>query len=1039
MRKFLFLGVTLLLCALSSWAQRTVTGKVTDDKNYPLPNVTVQVKGTNTGTVTRDDGTFSLTVPANARTLVFSFADMTTEETEITATGEINATLRPLARSMQEIVVVGYGTQQRRQVTGAIGKIDPKPIETLVNASIDKALGGRTAGVLVTNPSGLVNEPPRIRIRGVNSISGSSAPLFVLDGVPVPTGGYAGYTSDNLLANINPADVESIEVLKDGSATAIYGSRASNGVILITTKKGKAGRSNLNYSFVYGRSKPVQRFDLLNAQEFVTIANEKLNNAGTGGGRAFMNAENTNTDWQDVVFLDPAISKVHNLSIDGGNDRTTYFFSLNYTDQDGLIKTNFVERYGIRANLEQKINKFLKLSNYITLSRTYDSDQNNGGNSLSGAVANALRALPNVRVYNDALPQYYGYNTTPDGAALGSDANTRIIENNYTNIAFVLDRNKLRSTKHRIINNFGAELKPLNWLTYTFRANVDYITLDEYLSWDARHGDGRSTIGRVQNQAGNSLRWVLSNYINANKSFGAHNFFLTVGYENQNAKSNSFQAIGLNLSDPFFQQTNVISGSYATQQSSGTYSEGPSFIGYFARLNYDFGGKYFVQGTFRRDGLSRFAEENRFGNFPGVSVGYRISQEDFFKNSGAGKFFDELKVRASWARVGNTEIVGGNFPYLSLYASAPYGAISGIAASQAGNAGLTWETNEKLDIGLDLGFWGNRATVNLDYYVNDNNGLVLAAPQPPSLGVPGNQIYQNIGDMENKGFEVGVNVDVIRKQDLTWNLGVNYTHQTNEVKSLYLNQDVIQSNGTGNYNILRVGEPINAIYGYRFAGVNSTNGYPVYYKADGSLVMGNISNTTYYTVPDVNGAQGAASSLAGTDRTILGNTLPTYFGGITSNLTFKGISFDMLWRYSGGNKIMNITRQESLLNQAFMNNGREILERWQKAGDVTDVPRLWYGRSNFTNLDQQAVDRFVEDGDFIRLDNLQLSYNLTPSVLQRISNNYIKSFRVFVQGQNLLVITNYSGIDPDNIDSRGLDYNTIPQAKTISFGLNIGF
>lgn len=1039
MRKLLFLSMTLMLFALQSWAQRTVTGKVTDDKNYPLPNVTVQVKGTNIGTMTKDNGSYSLVVPENAKALIFSFADMTTEEMEIGSNNEVNISLRPLQRSLQEIVVVGYGTQQRKQVTGAIGKIDPKPIETLVVPSIDKALGGRTAGVLVTNPSGLVNEPPRIRIRGVNSISGSSSPLIVLDGIPVPSGGFAGYTNDNMLANINPADVESIEVLKDGASTAIYGSRASNGVILITTKKGKAGRQNLNYTGTFGFSKPVQRFDLLNAEEFVLIANEKLNNASATGGRAFMNSENTNTDWQDVVFRDPAKSQMHNLSLDGGNDRTNYFFSLNFADQQGLVRTNFVNRYGIRANLEQKINKWLKLTNYITLSRTYDSDQNNGGNALSGATANVLRALPNVRVYNDALPQYYNYNVTPDGSALGSDANTRIIENNYTNIAYVLDRNKFRSTKNRVINNFGTEIKPVNWLTYTFRGNIDYTTLDEYLTYDARHGDGRSVLGRVQNQAANLLRWVMQNYINANKSFGGHNFFLTVGYENQGQKSNSFQAIGTNISDPFFQQTNVISGSYAVQQSSGSYSKGPGFVSYFARLNYDFGSKYFIQGTFRRDGLSRFAEDNRFGNFPGVSVGYRISQEDFFKNSGTGRFFNDVKLRASWARVGNMDITGGLFPYLSLYASAPYGAISGISASQAGNAGLQWETNEKFDVGLDVGFWDNRATVNLDYYINNNNNLVLAAPQPPSLGVPGNVIYQNIGDMQNKGFEASVNVDIVKNQNFTWNLGLNYTHQTNEVKRLYLDQDVIISNGTGNYNILRVGEPINAIYGYRFAGVNSTNGNPVYYKEDGSLVMGNISNTTYYTVTDVNGTQGAASSLSGTDRVVLGNTLPTYFGGINSTLTYKELSLDMLWRYSGGNKIMNITSQESLLNQEFMNNGTKILDRWQKAGDVTTVPRLWYGRSNFTNLNQQAVDRFVEDGDFLRLDNLQLSYNMSSRFLQRISNNNIKSFRVYVQGQNLLVITNYSGIDPDNIDVRGLDYNTVPQARTISFGLNIGF
>lgn len=1039
MRKLLLLMV-LVIAGLTSWAQRAITGRVTDANGNPIAGASVQVQNTQVGTVTREDGSFSLTVPANGRRLIITAIGMAAQEVNVGSQNNYSVSLQAgTDQSMQEVVVVGYGTQRRREVTGAIGKIDPRPIAQLVTPSVDKQLGGRTSGVLVTNPSGLVNEPPRIRVRGVNSINGSSSPLIVLDGIPVPSGGFAGYTNDNLLSTINPADIESIDVLKDGSATAIYGSRASNGVILITTKKGRAGRLNFNYNGTLGFSKPVQRFDLLNAQEFVTIANEKLVNGGLAAG-AFMNSENTNTDWQDVVFRNSSRAMSHNLSMDGGTDRTNYFLSLNYTEQEGLVRTNGVKRFNIRANLDQRINKWLKLSNYITLARTFDTDQNNGGNALSGGVAAALRALPNVRVFNPALPQFDFYNVTLDGAALGSDANTRLIENNYTNIAFVLAKNRFRSTKHRVINNFGIEIKPLSWLTYNFRGNVDYITLNEFFNQDPRHGDGRSVVGRVQNQAANTTVWVIQNYINANRSFGNHNFFLTVGYENQNQRQNSFQAIGTNIADPFFQQNNVISGSYVTQQSTGGYSEGPGFISYFGRLNYDFLGKYFVQGTIRRDGLSRFAPKNRFGTFPGVSVGYRISEEEFYKSSGLARTINDIKIRTSWAKVGNTEIAGGLFPYLNLYGLAPYGAVSGIAANQAGNDNLQWETNEKLDIGIDFGFLNNRITLTADYYQNRNNNLVLAAPQPPSLGIPGNQIFQNIGDMENKGFELAINADIVRGKDFSWNVGVNYTNQRNKVLSLFQNQDVVISNGTGNYNVLRVGQPINALYGYRFAGVNSSNGNPVYYKADGSLVMGNITNSSYFLISDLNSStQGAASSLAGTDRVILGNTLPTYFGGITSTLNFKGLTLDMLWRYSGGNKIMNITKQETLLNQGFMNNGREILNRWQKPGDVTTVPRLWYNRDNFTNLNQQATDRFVEDGDFIRLDNLQLSYSLSSSLLSRLTNNGIKSARLFVQGQNLIVITDYSGIDPDNIDVRGLDYNSVPQARIISFGLNIGF
>jgi TonB-linked SusC/RagA family outer membrane protein len=1041
MRKLamLIVGLAFFVGQVLAQNSRTITGKVTDEMGTPIPNASVVVKGTTLGTTTGNDGTFSLKVPETAKTLIISSVNYGTREMAISKSSVVNVNLTPTTSNLDEVVVVGYGVQKKKDVTGSIGKIDAGPISTLVTPSVDKQLGGRTAGLRVTNSSGLVNQPPIIRIRGVNSINGSSSPLFVLDGIPIESGGFAGYTTDNLLASINPADIESIEVLKDGSATAIYGSRASNGVIMITTKKGKQGKLNVNYSFVQGYASPSKRFDLLNAQEFVTIANEKLTAAGLANG-AFMNAENTNTDWQDYVYRKNASSVNHNLSIDGGTDKSNYFVSFNYATQQGLVVTNSVKRYNIRANIDQRVNKWLKLSNYITLSRTEDGDQNNGGNSLSGATANVLRALPNVRVFNPALPQFDGFNVTSDGSALGSDANTRLIENNYTNIAYVMAKNRFNSKKHRILNNLGVEIKPLNWLTYNFKASIDYITLDEYLTYDPKHGDGRNSIGRVQNQAANSLRYVIQNYINMNKSFGSHNLFATLGYENQLQTTNSFQAIGTNISDPFFQQNNVISNSYAVQQSSGSYSEGPGFVSYFARLNYDYKGKYFLSATIRRDGLSRFAPDNRFGNFPGFSAAYRISNEDFWKNSGLGKTVNDFKVRASWAKVGNADIAGGNFPYLSLYGSAPYGAISGIAATQAGNSSLQWETNTKLDVGFDLTMLNNRINVTFDYYKNNNNNLVLAAPQPPSFGVPSNQIFQNIGSMENKGIELTVNANIVRKKDFSWDLGVNFTTQSNIVKSLYLDQDVIISNGTGNYNILRVGEPISAIFGYNFAGVNSSNGNPVYYKADGSLVMGNITNSSYFSIADLNsGTQGASSSLAAADRSIIGNSLPKWFGGVTSNLKYKQFSMEMLWRFSGGNKILNITKQESLLNQGFLNNGRGILDRWTKAGDVTTVPRLWYNRDNFTNLNQQASTRFIESGNFVRLDNLQISYDLDAKTLTKLTNSYIKSVRFFVQGQNLILITKYTGIDPDNTDVRGLDYNSVPQARSVSFGLNVGF
>ncbi len=352
--------LTLSISQTLAQNSRTVSGKVTDENGAPIPNASVIVKGTTTGTTTANDGTFSLKVPENSKTLIISSVNFMSVEVSISKTSTVSVSLQSSSANLEEVVVIGYGTQKKKEVTGSVSQVNPVNISTLVTPSVDKQLGGRATGVLVTNSSGLVNQPPRIRIRGVNSINGSSSPLFVLDGIPMESGGFAGYTTDNLLASINPADIESIDVLKDGSATAIFGSRAANGVIMITTKKGKAGKLNVNYSFVYGSSKPSKRFKLLNAQEFVSVTNEKLTNAGLAAA-AFMNNENTDTDWQDYDYRKSAKSVNHNLSIDGGNDKTNYFVSFNYTDQQGLVFTNAVKRYNIRANITQKVNKWLKL------------------------------------------------------------------------------------------------------------------------------------------------------------------------------------------------------------------------------------------------------------------------------------------------------------------------------------------------------------------------------------------------------------------------------------------------------------------------------------------------------------------------------------------------------------------------------------------------------------------------------------------------------------------------------------------------------
>lgn len=1044
MRKLYLLLVGVVLFATQAMAQRTISGKVTDEKGNPIPNASVLARGTTTGTITKADGTYTLTVPAGTRALVFSAVDMSPVELAIGTSTEINATLKAEDNTMAEVVVTGYGTQQKRAFTGSSSKVDVKQFSNLMTPSVDKQLAGRATGVQVTNAGGLVNTPAIIRVRGTNSLSQSAAPLIVLDGVPMITGNLAGTTNSNALADINPADIESIDVLKDGASTAIFGSRGASGVIMITTKKGTKGRTRVNYDGFVGFSSALNRFDLLDAQQFITIANEKLTNAGQAP-RANMDALGTNTDWQDIAMINNAPVHSHTLSLQGGADKTTYYMSLNYSDQRGIIVSNYNTTYRIRGNIDHEVNKWLKIGNYITLSRQENGDQNNGTNALSGAIASSLRLLPNVSPWSN---HFTGYNINwPNGNSMNPHANTTSIDDNFTNVAFTTRENKFYSDLYRIINNAYIELSPVKGLKYRSVFNYDLVTDYSYQGYSPFHGDGYGTTsggtnGLVNNVAQNFVTYTWQNYVNYNFSIKDHNVFLTAGHELTQGKTKFIQAIGTNISDAFFIDENLITGTAAIQQIGGSISESglESFIG---RLNYDFKSKYFVQGTIRRDGQSSLAPEKRYGTFPGFSVGWRPSGEGFWRNSSfMSKWFPEAKIKFSYAETGTNL---GGFPYLSTYGSRPYGNIAGIAVASVGNPDLQWETSSKYDVGLELGILNNRFNLTADWFLNDIDGMVFAVPTPLSAGVPGNSISQNIATMENRGFEIMIGGSILRGKAFGWDFNANFTTVKNKITSLYSVGGVpVPFVENGGFNIIKVGEPMNIIYGNVWEGVNTANGHPMYRKADGTLVQLNLSpggsiGAYYVAQAKDNPALGAQSSLAFADRVKLGNPLPTWFGAFTNMFSYKGFGLEAMFRFSGGNKIMNITKQEALMNQSFQNNGVEILERWRTPGQVTNVPKLYYGQGNNINQTQVANGRFVEKGDYLRFQNLIVSYNFGTQNLARWTNNYVKTFRFYVQAQNLAVWTDYSGADPDNISQTGLDNAVSPQLRTISFGVSVGF
>lgn len=1039
MRKLFLLLFGVVFFAASALAQRTISGIVTDEKGAAVANASVIVKGTTTGTTTKADGTFSLSIPANARVLVISSVDFLTQELNIGSQSTFNVALKGEDKVMQEVVVVGYGTQQKKAFTGSASKVDAKEFANLITPSIDKQLAGRAAGVQVTNQGGLVNQPARIFIRGINSISQNTQPLFVVDGVPIISGNLAATTNSNALGDINPSDIENIEVLKDGSATAIYGSRAAAGVVLITTKKGTKGKAKVSYDMSLGLSNVLKRFDLLNAEEFVVISNEKFVNAGVAP-RAGVNPGGVNTDWQSEALIDNALVQNHNLSFQGGSAKTTFFFSANYSKQQGVVKTNQNVAYRIRMNLEHELNNFIKIGNNLSVSRQVDRDQNNGSNALSGSIASTLRLLPNVSPYNPLHPT--GFNISfPAANSIPVGPNSASVDDNFTNVAFTLANNKFTSDKYRIINNAFIELSFTKKLKFRSVGSADFFDDYSFQSLDPRHGDGYSSSGIAFNANQNQLRYVWQNYFNYNLTGRKHSLYLTAGHEVQSQTNKFLQAQGASIADFFFLKENLISGSASTQTVGGGYSQS-SFESLFGRINYDYKNKYFFQASVRRDGQSSLAKDKRYGNFPGYSFGWRVSEEGAWKdNKFLSKWFPEVKLKYSYAKVGNTL---GGFPYLpATFGPALYGGLNAITLNFIGNPALQWETSAKIDFGAEISMLNNRINMTFDWFKNDVDNLVLAVPTPASAGIPGNAISQNIGQLVNKGVEFSIDISIFRKKDFNWDFNFNYSNVKNKITKLYdINGVPVPFIQNGAYNLIRVGDPINIIYGYKWAGVNTANGNPMYYKADGRLVQHNIANNTFYFITGPNDGSTTpanATTMTFADRQNLGQGIPVYFGAFTNNFRYKQFELEVMVRYSGGNQIMNVTRQEALMSNSFHNNGREILQRWQKPGDVTNVPRLRWGQSNNINQNGLAISRFVESGDYLRLQNVVLSYTFDKNLVSRLFKGYVDNIKFYLQGQNLAVWTDYTGADPDNITAGGIDAAVSPQIRTISFGLSVGF
>jgi len=1037
MRKLLVALTAVLLFTGQLLAQRTITGKVTDEKGEPIPNASVMVKGSNTGTVTKSDGTYSITVPANARHLVISSVDMTTEEISIGTQTTINTTLKAADKSLQEVVVVGYGTQRKSDITGNIATVKGAAIADKPVPSFDAALAGRAAGVQITVPNGVLNNPPVFRIRGTNSINLSSYPLIVIDGIVTYTGDVSQtLAASNVLSNINPADIESMDILKDAAATAIYGSRAANGVVLITTKKGKKGKAKVTYDGWLGWTTPTRMWKMLNAQQYMDIKNEGLTNVGGTARYLPTNGPDgkpIDTDWSDVIYR-TGVSHSHNMSVSGANDATTYYFSFGYTNQEGIIRKNDFNRKTVRFNVDQKVNNWFSLGVNASYTNELNAAALNSGSLPGAAFASAgvgrlaLSLPPNVSPYNN--DGTYNLN----GNALGK-------MNNIENITFwnpqpILDNNYSNTENNRILGNVYAQIKPIKEVTFRTSYGIDYLNSDNKNFYTKLQGDGFSVGGSAFSTLGKNKRWTWTNTLQFDKTFANdHTVGVLGGTEQQRSTFEGFGLTRQSLSDDFF---TVIQGGFNTPLTAGLGLGENYLTSFFGRASYDYKKRYFVSGSFRRDGYSAFAPGLKYGNFYSVSGTWDVSKENFW-SGGISNVVNSFRLRGSYGKVGNISGIG-DFASNSLYGSGLYNGGATLVFSQAGNDKLTWETSKKTDIGFTFGLWNNLITGEFAYYYNNIDDLLLSVPNAPSTGMP-NSVLQNVGRMYNKGIEFTINASPIRGKDFQWNTSFNITYNKNNVENLVDGVPFIATaTSLETPSITMPGYPVGMLYVIETRGVDPATGRRIFVNAAGQEILYDHSAPTSSRWTYRDNGQVAPAINPGLDQKVWKNTNPKYVGGFDNTFRYKGFDLNVLMTYQLGFYVYNGTRA-SVLDQRFWNSSTAVLRRWQKPGDITDIPKLIY-TDNTSNGSANPISENAQKGDFVKLRSIALGYTLPSRLLSKAG---ISSARVYISGQNLAIITKYEGPDPEvssngngNLN-QGVDRNTVANGRVITLGLNIGF
>jgi TonB-linked SusC/RagA family outer membrane protein len=1046
--------VLLMLCIIMLGGQqlfaqsRTISGKVTDAQGKPVPKATVSVKGTSSGTTSEEDGNFTLVLPEKARVLIISSVGMATQEIAIGDKSTFAISLRTDDRDLQEVVIVGYGMQRRRDLTGSVAQISGRNIKDVPVQSFDQALSGRAAGVSVTMPNGQLNNPPVIRVRGVNSISLSSFPLVVVDGIPTFTGNVGGTASNNVLGDINPSDIESMEVLKDAAATAIYGSRASAGVLLITTKKGKQGRARVNYEGWMGWTKPYNLIPMLNAQQYTDIKNEGLVNAGTppnGTSRGFATQTDANgnlidTDWYDFVYR-TGFSHNHNVNVAGANDKTSYYLSAGYTSQEGMLIGNDFRRLSTRLNLDHKVNNWLTLAGMFNYTNSKNISPNSGSLpgqafGIAGLGRLPLVLAPNVAPYN--ADGSYNINTASNTVGQGNNLTAL----SFYNPAYILKENKFNSDNDRILANVSAQIRLMRGLTFRSNYGIDNLLVTNKEFRAAGHGDGVQFGGAAQFSTQTYRRWNWQNILQFDRTFSDHTIGVLLGNEQQYTSQEGTNVDRRGQQDPIFDEFQGGYNSVVTAPTIGGNFYGENYLAsFFGRMNYDYKKKYLLSLNARRDGFSAFAPGKKYGNFYGASAGWSITEEAFWGGLRLDNVVNNLKLKASYGLVGNNQGLG-DYPFYAYYSSGLYGAQANLFFNQASNYNLSWETSKKLDLGLEISLLNNRINFEATYFNNNIDNLILNDPQAPSRGIPGNTIPTNIGRMVNNGWEFTLNTTPVRNREVTWNSNFNITLLKNEVKELATgNSDIFPgTSGLETPSLVRVGESIGSFYAVRTVGVNPETGQRIFVYRDGRKVQYNHGAPAASRWTFLDGTVAPRGADQASDGVVIGPALPRWTGGWDNTVRWKNFDLNILFFFSGGNYVYNGTKA-GLRDNRNWNNAREVTTRWTKAGEITNIPRYVFG-DNVSNGSALVISENVEKADFLKARNIALGFTLPSSVVERAG---LASFRIYAAVQNAFTVTGYNGFDPEvsaNGNGNGnpsVDRNSVPQARTVVFGVNVGF